>query len=238
MILCLWQSKTVAYDSQGVQLVAASSVLAALLVSAAISVVVWKHAPRALLRRFAPRDPRGDEAWVREYTNLLADLEGLRRLRLGIVELGEPIAMAVGGREPRVLVSVGLLDLLDRSEAETVIAHEMMHLKHRDAEFKVLSRVLSRVLFFDPFSKFFDPAVHREREYLADETSGRLTAKPAALASALLKLSDRGQPPKAVWGLSIHGPQGRIFSRYPPLQERVRRLLLLDRLLSTRDPET
>ncbi|MFA5896717.1 MAG: M48 family metalloprotease, partial [Thermoplasmata archaeon] len=133
----------------------------------------------------------------------------------------------------KVLVSRGLLRLLERDEVETVVAHELMHLKHHDAEFKVFSTVFSRILFFDPFSKFFDPAVHREREYLADEMSGRSTGKPAALASALLKIAGYGTPPRAVWGLSIFGKGRGVFSRYPPLRERVRRLLILSDLLST-----
>ncbi len=118
-----------------------------------------------------------------------------------------------------------------RDELESVVAHELMHLKHHDAEFKVFSRVLSRILFFDPFSKFFDPAIHREREYLADETAGRSTGKPASLASALLKIAERGVGPKAAWGLSIYGIHRGIFSRYPPLNERVQRLLLLSDLV-------
>ena len=104
-------------------------------------------------------------------------------------------------------------------------------LKHHDAEFKVFSRVLSRVLFFDPFSKFFDPAVHREREYLADEASGRTTGKPTSLAAALLKLAGTPAPAPSAWGLSIWGPGGGLFNRYPPIRERVQRLLLLSDLL-------
>ncbi|OLB15186.1 MAG: hypothetical protein AUH07_03230 [Gemmatimonadetes bacterium 13_2_20CM_70_9] len=139
--------------------------------------------------------------------------------------------MAVGGAEQTIMLSLGLLTLLERDEMETVIAHELMHLKHHDAEFKVFSRVLSRVLFFDPFSKFFDPAVHREREYLADEASGRTTGKPTSLAAALLKLAGTPAPAPSAWGLSIWGPGGGLFNRYPPIRERVQRLLLLSDLL-------
>src|SRR5437879_12751520 len=100
--------------------------------------------------------------------------------------------MSVVGKDRSMLLSRCLLIILERDELESVAAHELMHLKHHDAEFKVFSRVLSRILFFDPFSKFFDPAIHREREYLSDETAGRLTGKPASLASALLKIAARG----------------------------------------------
>src|SRR5438445_8942338 len=139
--------------------------------------------------------------------------------------------MVVGGKDRSMLLSRGLLSILEKDELDSVIAHELMHLKHHDAEFKVFSRVLSRILFFDPFSKFFDPAVHREREYLADEASGRITGKPATLASALLKLVHRDPPAASAWGLSIFGPGTGLFSRYPPVHRRVQRLLLLSEIL-------
>lgn len=234
LVLCVAQARDVAYRTTGVPLAAGGAVLVALAASGVVSLFVWRSAPRIILRRFGPREPR-EEAWASRFVELLAEFEGVPRVRLGIVDKGEPLAMAVGGRERTILVSVGLLNELDRDEAEAVLAHELMHLKHHDAEFKVFSKVISRALFFDPFSKFFDPAVHREREYLADEAAGRSTGKPAALASALLRIAGRGPVAKAAWGLSILGPREGLFSRYPPLRERVRRLLLLSELLDGRD---
>ena len=231
LVLCIAQARDVAYATTGVQVAVAGAVLASLVASAAVSFGVWRYAPASVLRRFAPREPGGDEAWLQSYADLVAEFERFPRPAVGIVDSDAPFAIAVGGRRPTVIVGSGLLRQLDRDEVETVVAHELMHLKHHDAGFKVFSRVFSRILFFDPFSKFFDPAVHREREYLADQAGARSTGKPAALASALLKLSKAGTPPRATWGLSIHGPVKGVFSRYPPLRERVRRLLLLRDLL-------
>ncbi len=231
LFLCILQSRMVAYQRTGVQTAAAGAVIVALAVSSVLSYVVWRRGAAAVLRRFAPRELRAEETWVQDYANLVGEFEGLPKVPVLLVESDHPLAMAVGGRTPRVLVSRGLLSLLEQEEVETAVAHELMHIKHHDAEFKVFSTVFSRILFFDPFSKFFDPAVHREREYLADEMSGRSTGRPAALASALLKIADHGTPPKAVWGLSIHGSGRGLFSRYPPLRERVQRLLLLSDLL-------
>ena len=87
-------------------------------------------------------------------------------------------------------------------------------------------------MFFDPISKFLDPAVHREREYLADEMSGRTTGKPGSLASALLKIHEKAAGgPRAIAGLSIVGREGSVFSRFPPVRERISRLLVLSELL-------
>src|SRR3990172_3655925 len=233
LVLCVSEARMVAYSSIGVPVAVAGAIVVGLAASVIVSFVVWRFGNRSVLRSLKPRDPREGERWLQEYANLLAEFEGVQRVRIGIVERPTAIAMALGGRSPSVLVSTGLLAILDRDQTETVLAHEIMHLKHHDAEFKVFSHVLSRALIFDPFTKFFDPAVHREREYLADETSARSTGKPAALASALLRIASRGLPTKGVWGLSILGPGRGVFSRYPPLKERVHRLLLLSELMTS-----
>ena len=233
-VLCISQARMVAYARFGVPLAVFGAVAGGLAASALISFLVWRYGNRAVLRKFSMRELRPEEAWVGAYVDLLARFEELPGVRVRVVESDEALAMAIGGKEPHILTSRGLMTFLDRDELETVIAHELMHLKHHDAEFKVFSKALSRFLFFDPFSKFFDPAVHREREYLADEMSGRSTGKPAALASALLKIVNRGAPTKTTWGLSIYAPGRGLFSRYPPVNERVHRLLLLSDLLATR----
>jgi heat shock protein HtpX len=237
LVLCVSQARMVAYAKNGVPLAVFGALVVGLSASAIISAIVWKYGNASVLRKFAPREPATDESWVQDYVGTLAKFEGMGGIRVGIVETAAPLAMAVGGRQRTILVSAGLLNLLERDEVEVVVAHEVMHLKHHDAEFKVFSRVLSRILFFDPFSKFFDPAVHREREYLADEMGARASGKPATLASALLKIASRSPQEKGSWGLSILGSGTGIFSRYPPLQERVNRLLLLSDLLRGSGPD-
>lgn len=229
--LCTAQARMVAYARNGVPMAVLGAVGGGFAATAIISLLVWRYGNAAVIRRFAPKELRENEKWLQQYVRLLGEFEGIPPVRVGLVESDEALALAVGGKERNILVSRGLLSLLERDEVETVVAHEMMHVKHHDAEFKVFSRVLSRILFFDPFSKFFDPAVHREREYLADEMGARSSGKPAALASALMKIASRGPQEKASWGLSILGSGNGIFSRYPPLQERVHRLLLLSDLL-------
>ena len=237
LVLCVSQARMVAYAKNGVPLAVFSALVGGLATSAAISAVVWRYGNASVLRKFAPRDPSAPESWLQDYVGTLAKFEGVGQIRVGIVGTAATLAMAVGGKHRTILVSTGLLYLLERDEVEVVVAHEVMHLKHHDAEFKVFSRVLSRILFFDPFSKFFDPAVHREREYLADEMGARSSGKPATLASALLKIASRGPQEKGSWGLSILGSGTGIFSRYPPLQERVNRLLLLSDLLRGPDED-
>src|SRR5256886_12287143 len=221
----------VAYARNGVSLAVFGAVVGGLTASSIISMIVWRYGNAAVLRKFAPRSLGANEMWLQEYVDLLGRFERVPGVRVRIVQSDDALAIAIGGKKQVILVSSGLLALLDRDELQPVVAHELMHLKHHDAEFKVFSRVFSRILFFDPFSKFFDPAGHREREYLADEASGRITGKPATLASALLKLVHRDPPAASAWGLSVFGPGTGLFSRYPPVHRRVQRLLPLSETL-------
>ena len=236
LVLCISQAGMVAYRTWGVRLAFAGAVLASLALAFACAIVVWRHAPGAMLRRLKPRPLRGGEAWLQGYVDRVARSEGVPPTEVRALDSDTPIALSVGGRHPTVGVSRGLLALLEREELETVAAHELMHLKHRDAEFKMFSAVLARVLFFDPFLKFFDPAIQREREFLADEGGALLTRRPGSLARALRKIAGAGPPARASWGLSVYGEGRGLFSRYPPLEERVRRLRRLAARLAVPGP--
>ena len=76
-------------------------------------------------------------------------------------------------------------------------------------------------------------AVSRQREYLADATGAMTTRHPDALASALQKLAEYGQPMRRQNTSMAHmwisdptkpGIIDRLFSTHPPLGERIKRL--------------
>lgn len=77
-------------------------------------------------------------------------------------------------------------------------------------------------------------AVSRQREYLADATGALTTRHPEALASALHKLSEYGQPLQKQQSSMAHlwiadplkpGIAKRLFATHPPTADRIRRLL-------------
>lgn len=85
-------------------------------------------------------------------------------------------------------------------------------------------------------------AISRSREYLADETGARLCGQPLALAGALHKLSGAsGSLPlhsgnacteqmfivKPVFGFG--GGMSNLFSTHPPIEERIQRLVDMNR---------
>jgi heat shock protein HtpX len=120
-----------------------------------------------------------------------------------------------------VAVSSGLLNTLNRDELAGVIAHELTHIKNHDTLTMTITATLAGAismlaqfgLFFGGGNRRDNPlggvgallmvflaplaaglvqmAVSRTREYAADRGGAEISGRPLALASALVKISNR-----------------------------------------------
>jgi heat shock protein HtpX len=88
--------------------------------------------------------PDGEEKVLRDVVETLALGLGIPTPTLFVIEDPAPNAFATG-RDPKhasVVVTRGLLDTMDRSELEGVIAHELSHVGNRDIRVMLLVTVL------------------------------------------------------------------------------------------------
>lgn len=99
-----------------------------------------------------------DETQYREIHRILENLAistGMQKPRLYVINDSAPNAFATG-RGPKhsaIAVTTGLLSMLDRSELEGVIAHELSHIKNRDT--LVMTIVVVLLGFITLLSDFF-----------------------------------------------------------------------------------
>ncbi|GIF20755.1 Zn-dependent protease with chaperone function [Actinoplanes tereljensis] len=132
----------------------------------------------------------------RERHRLLVDLLDRveQRQELGadnvrVLQGALPLAYCVPGREARVVLSDGVLQVLDRPEIDAVLAHEQTHLRHRHEvvmeSFTAFYRAVPRPLR----SRAPLDAVHLLLEMVADDAASRRTG-PGPLRAALERLSD------------------------------------------------
>jgi heat shock protein HtpX len=121
--------------------------------------------------------------------------------------------VGVGRGHARLHLTQGLLDRLDTAELEAVIGHELAHVAHHDATVMTVvggpaavllaggRRLVGRGIWPLQFGALAAMAIgwlatigtralSRSRELAADAGAVALTGRPAALASALLKVSD------------------------------------------------
>ncbi len=123
-------------------------------------------------------------------------------------------AYVAGLRRPCLVVSDALFRGLDAHEREAVVAHELAHIARRDLATACAVGVLKDILFFLPGRAWADRSLHRERERAADERAVALTAKPAALASSMLKAVEMTRAPLEAAALA---PQGEFVARIEAL---------------------
>ena len=204
------------------------ALLASLVVALPVSALMTFKIPRIIASRLVEELEEPEPSFV-DMAKEVANHLGVSILRMLQSQSSVPFAYSVGGAEGVIVVSKGLVTQLDKDEVETVLAHEIAHLKNHDGGLNTLIAVYRRVLFFDPFMRIVEGAIHSEKEFSADEVSARQTRKPLSLASALLKISSaqiggRSSQVK-IEGLAILG-RTRIL-RPPGVKERIERLLVL-----------
>jgi heat shock protein HtpX len=165
-----------------------------------------------------------------------------------------------------VAVTEGLLNLLSEEEVEAVIAHELSHIKHYDMLIgTVAATIAGAISMLANFGMFFgggrdderpnmlvmlalmflapmaaaiiQMTVSRNREFMADEGSARMTGHPEWLQSALSKLDHyaRGTlipeaEPQTAHMFIINPFTGKdismrqLFSTHPTTEQRIERL--------------
>ncbi|WP_250002556.1 M56 family metallopeptidase [Actinoplanes sp. M2I2] len=138
------------------------------------------------------RRSRARRARHRMLVDLLDRAEQHRELgpdNLRVLDGPLPLAYCVPGREPRVVLSHGVLQVLDREQVDAVLAHEQTHLRHRHEvvmeSFTAFYRAVPRPLR----SRLPLDAVHLLLEMIADDVARRRVGA-APLRAALERLSD------------------------------------------------
>ncbi|RQG94350.1 M48 family metalloprotease [Natrarchaeobius chitinivorans] len=135
----------------------------------------------------------------------LAGQADLPTPEIRVLERETPVALTVGYRPAAstLVLSHGLLETLEERELDAVVAHELAHLKNRDAAVLTalsapgaVSRLSRSRYGYNPVveplaavvriaSRWYVALVAHGREYAADDGAVAITGDPAGLASAL-----------------------------------------------------
>jgi heat shock protein HtpX len=117
----------------------------AILFSAGTSLFSYYAGDKLVLAQSRAREvPEGEEKVLRDVVETLALGLGIPTPKLYLIEDPAPNAFATG-RDPKhasVAVTRGLLEVMNRSELEGVIAHELSHVGNRDIRVMLLVTVL------------------------------------------------------------------------------------------------
>jgi heat shock protein HtpX len=180
-------------------------------------------------------------------------------------------ALGRSPKHATVCATTGIMELLSPSELEGVMAHELTHVKNRDVAIMTLAGFFATIAaYIVQFGFFFGgggddddnasfmvlflvslavyvvsfllmQALSRYREYAADRGAAIITARPSALASALMKISSGMHriPQKDlrasaelsafyIFPPGVKSAVGGLFSTHPPMEKRIAALERLE----------
>lgn len=112
--------------------------------------VQYRYGPRAVLGSVGARrvDAESHPDLHATVTRLAAQID-LPTPTVSVIRSDVPNAFAVaGGDERAIVVTTGLLDRLDDAELEATVAHELAHLKNRDANLMTVAWLLPTITFY------------------------------------------------------------------------------------------
>jgi heat shock protein HtpX len=180
-------------------------------------------------------------------------------------------ALGRSPKSATVCATTGIMDLLSPGELEGVMAHELTHVANRDVMVMTLAGFFATIaayivqfgFFFGGSSDdddnpsfailllvslgvyivsfFLMQALSRYREFAADRGAALITARPSALASALVKIaSGMHRIPQRdlraasqlqaffIFPAGTGKAVGNLFATHPPIEKRIERLQRLE----------
>ncbi|MDM7933996.1 MAG: zinc metalloprotease HtpX [Methanothrix sp.] len=183
----------------------------------------------------------GEAPELHQMISRLCSIADLPMPKVAVVKTSMPNAFATGRNQKNAVVAVttGLIQQLNGSELEAVLAHELTHVKNKDMMVMTVATFLSSVAqllvqwlpFFggsrdrdsrESFALLFlvslvvwivsfllIRALSRYREFAADRGSAIITGQPSQLVSALKKISGYRVPTQDL--RRVEGPVSALF---------------------------
>jgi bla regulator protein blaR1 len=94
----------------------------------------------------------------------------------------------IGHRRPVVLLPIPAFETLSTAEVESVLAHELAHVRRRDFVANGVHTVIEILFFFHPAVRWLSRTVRDERELCCDDVAVRATGSRVVYARALAQL--------------------------------------------------
>ena len=138
-------------------------------------------------RKLSPGEhPALEEALKSLTGNLIKPGEG--KLEVYILEDKLPILCTGGLKNPCLMVSDSLLQLLDAEELKGALAHEISHIINDDRWKAWILLLLRAAMFYNPVALVVFRSIINGKEKVCDDLAVRITGNPLAFASGLIKV--------------------------------------------------
>lgn len=121
------------------------------------------------------------------------------------------VPSTIGYLKPIILLPIASLNQLSVEQVESVIMHEMAHIRRNDYLINLMVAFVETILFFNPFAHLLSKAVRKECELCCDDDVLKQQLDPQEYAQALLLLERARLKP--AFALAATGKQSLLLGR-------------------------
>lgn len=146
----------------------------------------WLHV-RTLVRHGRLPDSRTYNELVDRLRKRLQIDRAVRVLESAVVRA----PAIIGWLRPALLIPASMGSGLTVAQLETILAHELAHVRRHDYAINLLQSVVETVLFYHPGVWWVSRQIRVEREHCCDDLAVATSGDPRLYASALLELETR-----------------------------------------------
>jgi bla regulator protein blaR1 len=139
------------------------------------------------LRHYKVQAP--SEQWLEKLHQLSKALAIKKHVELLQSELVK-VPVAIGFLKPVILVPMGLLTHLPPEQVETILLHELAHIRRRDYFTNIIQRFAEAVFFFNPALLWISSLIRQEREACCDDIVVANTSHQRSYLDALVSFQE------------------------------------------------
>ena len=121
--------------------------------------------------------------------------------------------MVIGFFRPAILFPIGLINSLTVAQVESIIAHEMAHIKRYDYLVNLLLSMVEILLFFNPMVWWISRRIRTEREFSCDDAAIQYTGDVVAFVKSLAQLEEWRLNPPSSLSMAFGGQKKGVLSR-------------------------
>jgi beta-lactamase regulating signal transducer with metallopeptidase domain/protocatechuate 3,4-dioxygenase beta subunit len=173
-------------------------------------VVIWLTLGAWQVRRLRARA----QSVPQNVADLLAGFSPRRSIRLAMLA-DLPVPVALGLREPMILLPEKFVSQANATQLRSVLAHELAHVENRDLWLLTLLRLLMILLWPHPLFWLMRSRVRHDQEVLADMAAAELTTRTtyAEQLVALARSSVESRLPRLVSSVGLWEKPSQLTQR-------------------------
>lgn len=161
------------------------------------------------IRHYKTYSPPEDwQTRLHQLSTKLGIKKSVKLLQSGLVK----VPVAIGFLKPVILVPIGLLSHFPPEHIETILLHELAHIRRKDYLMNILQRVAETVFFFNPALLWISSLIRQEREACCDDVVVANTTHKGSYLEALVSFQEFSLTPSE-YAMAISTKRHYLFNR-------------------------